>query len=57
MSENYDEMDIVSEVSIRISDLKELDETLIKIKNWEELRVRKYATQTPFDNGVSFKID
>ncbi|KAF9658480.1 hypothetical protein HBA12_14995 [Tenacibaculum mesophilum] len=57
MGEDYDEMDIVSEGSVRISDLKKFKETRIKIKNWEELRVRKYVTQNPFDNGDSIEID
>ena len=57
LGEDYDEMDIVSEGSVRISDLKKFEETLIKIKNWEELRVRKYVTQKPFDNQYSLEID
>lgn len=57
LGEDYDEMDIVSEGSLRIGDLKKFEETRIKIKNWEELRVRKYVTQNPFDNGDSLEID
>jgi hypothetical protein len=57
LGEDYDEMDIVSEGSVRISDLKKFEETRIKIKNWEELRVRKYLTQNPYDNGDSLEID
>ena len=57
LGKDYDEMDIVSEGSVRISDSKKFEETRIKINNWEELRVHKYVTQNPFDNGDSIEID
>ena len=57
LGEDYDQIDIVSEGSYRISDLKIFEETRITIKNWDELRVRKYVTQTPFDNGDTIEIN
>lgn len=53
----HNEMNIVSEGSIRKSDLKKFKETRIKIKNWNELRIRKYVTQAPYDTGIIFEID
>ncbi|WP_378173999.1 hypothetical protein [Aquimarina sp. SS2-1] len=57
LGENKDEINIVSEGSIRISDLEKYNETRITIKNWKKLHVIKYVTKNPFTKGVYFEID
>ena len=51
LGEDYDQIDIISEGSYRISDSTFFKE--IKIKNWEEFHVKKHVTQ----EGESFEID
>jgi len=55
--QDHKEMKIVTEGSIRISDLIRFEETLIKIKNWEKLSIRKYVTKKPFSKGEYYEID
>lgn len=57
LSDNNNEVTIVSEGSFKISELKKLPETRIKIKNWKELRVSKYISKKPFEAGTTFEIN
>ncbi|WP_298544933.1 hypothetical protein [uncultured Aquimarina sp.] len=57
LGENYDEINIVSDGSIRISDLERYNETRITIKKWEKLCVSKYITKDPSTDGYYVKID
>ncbi|WP_299435664.1 hypothetical protein [uncultured Aquimarina sp.] len=57
LGENYDEINIVSDGSIRISDLEKYNETRITIKKWKKLSVSKYITKNPSTDGYYLKID
>jgi hypothetical protein len=48
---------ICSDRIFRISDNKWLDKTQIIIRDWTELHVEKYVSQSPFIKGQTFLID
>lgn len=51
------ELEIVSEGSLRISDLEKFKETRIKIKDWSQFLVRKYVTRSPYEGGKDIELD